>query len=264
MNPFYFGTGDRRIFGVYEAARRGARKQAAVLCHPWGSEYLHAHRSIRQLSNMLADAGIHALRFDYFGTGDSAGDLVEADMRGWDTDIQSAIEELASIAGVTDIALIGLRLGATLAAHAAAKCPANVCSLVMWDPVVSGPEYIQELLSGRPAEISGCLQTSARAIASGGGYEIVGFPLTAAMVSEFHRIDLTALTSELPARTLVVASHRVASHQQLERAFARRSAGPLAVEYIAGVPAWIERPLGHPHAGMVPVKTLQRIVEWLA
>ena len=37
-------------------------------------EYMRTHKAVRQLTMMLAKAGYHLLRFDYFGTGDSAGD----------------------------------------------------------------------------------------------------------------------------------------------------------------------------------------------
>jgi len=67
MNVFYFGAGERRLFGVYTPARHGGRR-GAVLCPPWGQEYLRAHRSIAQLANTLATAGVHVLRFDYSGT----------------------------------------------------------------------------------------------------------------------------------------------------------------------------------------------------
>ena len=46
-----------------------------MLCYPWGSEYIYAHRSLRLLAQRRAAAGIHTLRFDYFGTGDSDGDI---------------------------------------------------------------------------------------------------------------------------------------------------------------------------------------------
>ena len=65
-----------------------------VLCYPWGSEYIHAHRALRQLATRLSMAGFHTLRFDYFGTGDSAGEMEDADLGVWEDDIETAIEEL--------------------------------------------------------------------------------------------------------------------------------------------------------------------------
>ena len=83
MTPLYFGERTRRLFGVYTPAHAAGRPaRGVVLCHPWGQEYLHAHRSLRKLGDLLAAAGFDVLRFDYFGTGDSAGDLPEASLAG--------------------------------------------------------------------------------------------------------------------------------------------------------------------------------------
>lgn len=249
MNPFYFGTGRRRLFGLYTPAlTKGARSRAVVLCHPWGQEFLRAHRSIRQLANMLTAAGFDVLRFDYFGTGDSAGEMVDADLKGWENDIEMAIEELKDTMGAARVTLVGLRLGATLAASIAASRGSDVDSLVLWDPVVAGDEYLREL--------------GATASRSGGEQEILGFALSNDLERDLQAIDLHALTDSLPGRTLIIVTQPLASHAALGRALSERDAGALAIERIDGQPAWIEeRNLG---AGAVPVKVLQRIVQWIS
>jgi len=95
MNPLFFGTGARRLFGVYAPGSAGTlTARAAVICYPWGPEYLRAHRSMKHLSTRLARSGLHVLRFDYFGTGDSAGEMTEGDLRGWEDDVETAIDEV--------------------------------------------------------------------------------------------------------------------------------------------------------------------------
>lgn len=261
MNPFYFGTGQRQLFGLYTPARTaGASARAIVLCHPWGSEYLYAQRSMRQLASMLTAAGFHVLRFDYFGTGDSASDMTQADLKGWEDDIEMAIEELKDTTEAKRVALVGLRLGATLAASVAAKRRKDVDALVLWDPIVSGNEYLLELmryLSSRPlAEV----KPAANAPEVCCGYEIRGFRLTENMVREFRTINLCSLVPALPARTLVVMSEEGQSHDVLGAALAGRYAGPLVIEQIVSPPAWLED--GYSGAAIIPIKILQRIVEW--
>jgi pimeloyl-ACP methyl ester carboxylesterase len=264
MTPFFFGAPERRLLGIYEAARHAKVSRAVVLCHPWGAEYIHAYRAMRQLAKMLTSDGIHTLRFDYFGTGDSAGDTTAGDLSGWETDIQSAIEELKDTTGSRRVSLVGLRLGATLAANVAMRVGAEVDALVLWDPVVSGPEYLAEVYNAaagrgwlfpRPAE--------ARPADRGGGHEIMGFPLIESVAAEVKRIDLVAQAPALPHHTLVVTSQRLGSHACFQRALAQRPAR-LAIEHIDCPPGWIEWPRHHPLAGTVPIKVLQRIVEWLA
>ena len=113
MTPLFFGSGARRLFGIYEPGRSGSRtSRAAVLCNPWGQEYIRAHRSMRQLAKMLTASGRDTFRFDYYGTGDSAGDMVDADLAGWENDIGSAIDEVKDTSGSPRVALLGLRLAA--------------------------------------------------------------------------------------------------------------------------------------------------------
>ena len=108
-----------------------------MLCQPLGTEYTYAHRSMRQLAHRLTVAGFHTLRFDYFGTGDSAGADSELSSAGCQVDVESAMEGLADIAGTHRVTLIGLRAGANIAAQVAARRGADVEALVLWDPLVS-------------------------------------------------------------------------------------------------------------------------------
>jgi pimeloyl-ACP methyl ester carboxylesterase len=151
VNPLYLGTKERRLFAVYEpAAVKARRTRAAVLCHPWGAEYSYAHRTMRQLALKLSASGFHTLRFDYFGTGDSGGEDSEATPAAAEADVESAIEGLQDIVGVARVALVGLRLGATLAARAAMRRKESVEALVLWDPIVL-PEEAVGMIRSLPA-----------------------------------------------------------------------------------------------------------------
>jgi pimeloyl-ACP methyl ester carboxylesterase len=250
MNPFFFGTRQRRLFGLYTPGHAGGpAARAAVLCHPWGQEYLRAHRSMRRLGDLLTRADVHVLRFDYFGTGDSAGDLAGADLAGWQGDIDLAIDELRDTTGVAQVGLVGLRLGATLAAAAAARRPDDVDRLVLWDPVVQGQEYAAELSRLAPGGADG-----------DGTVEVLGFPLTERMAREIRAVDLLELVPRLPERTFVVASQRLASHGALRAALEQSRRSGTAFEEIPSPPAWTEE--GNIGVGAIPVSVLQRIAQW--
>src|SRR5260221_12888570 len=96
MTPFQFGSSERRLFGVYDPAAHntGGLVRAAVICYPSSDEQSHAYRTLRQLAARLSQAGIHVLRFDYYGTGDSAGETGQGNAAGWCRDIETAIAEL--------------------------------------------------------------------------------------------------------------------------------------------------------------------------
>src|SRR5688572_238868 len=138
VDPRFIGVGEDRLYVCHHAPlapREPAR--AAVLCYPTGHEYERCHRCFRQLAMQLAEAGLHALRFDYWGTGDSAGETPKADLARWRRDIYSAIDHLRRETGAAQVALIGLRMGGTLALQVAATRQ-DISHLVLWSPVLQG------------------------------------------------------------------------------------------------------------------------------
>lgn len=160
MIPFYFGASDQHLYGVYEAAHnRKARDQAVVLCNPVGNEHIHAHRTMRNLSSQISKAGIHALRFDYFGSGDSSGEVYDGDPQRWCDDIRSAVLELHEMTGAARMSLVGLRFGANLAAQVAADLP-KVVSLVLWDPLHASDEAVDDSNVHDPQSLATFLATA--------------------------------------------------------------------------------------------------------
>lgn len=262
MTPLYFGSAQRRLFGAY-APPRAARTSAgaAVLCYPWGQEYIRAHRAMRLLANMLCAAGRHVLRFDYFGTGDSAGESTEVSLGGWEQDIETAIEELRDTSGATRVVLVGLRLGATLATRVAARKGKAIEALVLWDPVIDGPEYLEEMLGTTYAGSGVGERGGPRVPDAAAGHEVLGFPLTAAFADEIRTVDLLKLVPSMPGRTRLIASAPLVSHGALRAELEQHARTDIAIEQIDSVFAWRQyEGLG---AGAVPTKVLDAIVEWV-
>lgn len=253
MTPFHFGNGPRRLFGLYTPAQSGAAStRAALLCAPWGQEYLRSHRSMRLLGKQLAAQGWHALRFDYFGTGDSAGEFDEADLPGWEADIELALDELLDMTGARKATLVGLRLGATLAARVAVRRRREVDTLALWDPVLDGAAYLDELW--RSFGPPGHSQPPAE------GYCVDGFWLTPTMAAQIAGIELLPDLADWPTRSLMMWSTPPRLSAPWAEALQARS--PIAQEQVASPPAWLEdRDLG---AGAVPAALLQRLTQWVA
>jgi amino acid adenylation domain-containing protein len=251
LTPFFFGSARRRLFGAYEAPSAAtANARAVLLCYPWGQEYIRAHRSMRRLARFLTRAGRHVLRFDYFGSGDSMGSSHEVSLRGWEEDIETAIEELRDTCGASRVTLVGLRVGATLAARVAARKKNVVEALILWDPVISGREYVEELLTD-----------AAPAPRQGEAREVRGFPLTHAFADELHGIDLLQLVPTLPASTRVLATAPLSSHERLRMELERQGRLDVKLEQLQALSAWVEyRDVG---AGAIPAKVLDTIVQWV-
>lgn len=147
MNLLTLGTGQRRLFAIHDPGQHsGARARAAVICNPIGMEFVYAHRALRHLALRLARRGIDVLRFDYYGTGDSAGAESEVNAAGMRADLLDAIEAIRDAAGAARVILVGLRQGAAVAASVAATHAELVEALVLWDAVDVAPE-----MSGLPS-----------------------------------------------------------------------------------------------------------------
>ena len=145
--PFFFRNGQYQLFGIlHRPANSVARGQGFVFCHPCFEEKLWAHRVFVTLARELTADGYHVLRFDYMGHGDSDGDFTHSTIGSRLSDLACAINLLRQeIGNDARVGLLGLRLGATLAAvHA--ESDAKIARLVLWDPIIDGAPYMQEVL----------------------------------------------------------------------------------------------------------------------
>jgi pimeloyl-ACP methyl ester carboxylesterase len=198
MQPFYFGTSREQLFGVYHSPEVSTRRSSAVvMCQPIGHEYLRAHRAIRNLAAALAENGFHVLRFDYLGSGDSSGDGDRTTISQSLADLATAIDELKDMSGATRVTLVGLRMGAALAALVAGQ-RRDVERIVLWDPIVDGGAYLAGLkeLQGQWLEDRFGKGTGM----AGAADELMGFPLPELAERQLAAVKILPLPA-LRART---------------------------------------------------------------
>ncbi len=145
----WIGPAERPLMSWLTAPVDETGTTGVVLASPIGYEHWSAHRTLRTLAERLAAIGHLALRFDYDGTGDSAGDQWDpCRVEAWQTGIDVASQALRGW-GVTRLVVIGLRLGGTFALLGGAAVEAD--AVVAWAPVVRGRRYVSELqLLGLP------------------------------------------------------------------------------------------------------------------
>lgn len=186
--PVYFGPEDCPLFGwVYQPADLRSRG-TVIVCEPLAREYISAHYTFRILGETLAARGITVVRFDYDGTGDSGGD--DAEPGRIDAALGSVAHaiDLARSLGTPRISLVGMRLGALLAALAAASDD-SVSDLVLWDPCSSGREFLR-------AQSALFRMLYGKSHPEHGGTEVPGFVLSASTVEELSAL---AAPAALPA-----------------------------------------------------------------
>jgi alpha/beta superfamily hydrolase len=141
-DPVWFGPAGRRRFGWLGQPSTGPAVTGVLLCPPVGVEAIAAHRALQQLALRLNDAGLSTLLLDYDGTGDSAGDANDPGrVEAWIDSVHAAAALLRST-GATRLCAVGMRLGANIAAAAAARVPLH--AVVLWDPCVSGASFLRE------------------------------------------------------------------------------------------------------------------------
>ena len=101
-------------------------------------------------ANAFAAAGYACLLLDYFGTGDSAGELSEATWDIWHADVLAAAEWLEGKTKLP-VSLWGCRLGALLATDVASSAPSRFKHLIFWQPIIDGKLYLTQFLRLRVA-----------------------------------------------------------------------------------------------------------------
>lgn len=190
MEPIFFGSSERSLYGVYHRPESiGNQNRAVVLCYPAGHEYMRIHRAYRQLAALLSRSGFHVLRFDYSGLGDSYGCHDDVTFSDWVNDTLEAIDELQAISGVKSVDLVGLRLGALVAAKASSEL-SSVKRLVLWEPCINGADFEAEMrqyLSDNGSNLSSFEEPS-------GAINFHGYRFSKPTLSSFSEISLQSIT----------------------------------------------------------------------
>ena len=218
MNPLYFGSSEQALFGVYHApASQPARNRGVVLCNPFGDEAIKAHRAFLQLANRLASERFHVMRFDYYATGDSAGESEQGTVEQWLADIGTAADEIKDASGVAKVSFVGLRFGATLALQAATR-RRDVDRVTMWDPIVRGAGYVTDLRRINEVYLRrefGEREIGPERLSPRTGDEVMGFPLPPVVRSAMMATDLCALDPGNVKRATLVTSTRASEYAAL-------------------------------------------------
>lgn len=143
-SPVYFGSPERSLAGWLHLPAGGRAAGGVLLCGSVGRDHAAGYPSLRLLAEQLAEVGLASLRFDYDGTGDSAGGMGDPDrLRAWQDSIRTALDFLRDT-GAPVVSVVGLRLGALLAITALRGD--SVRSFVAWDPQLSGRRFLREQL----------------------------------------------------------------------------------------------------------------------
>ncbi|MES2758015.1 MAG: hydrolase 1, exosortase A system-associated [Pseudomonadota bacterium] len=128
-----FNCGDASLFGI--ASLPAASSRRGVLVVVGGPQYrVGSHRQFTLLARSLAEQGIPAMRFDYRGMGDSAGE--PRTFEDVQHDLRAAVDHFTAIVpGMTEVVIWGLCDAASAALFYGAS-DKRVCGLVLLNPWV--------------------------------------------------------------------------------------------------------------------------------
>ncbi len=250
--PITFGATETRSFGWFHAAQPPRRAVGVVLCRPVGYEGNCAYETFTQMAECLARTGFDVIRFDPHGTGDSGGGDADPDrVKAWLSSASSAIDEIQKLAGVKQISLFGVRLGATLAAKVAAD-RGGVDSLVLWAPCVSGRTFARELRASSSTNNDERVPASA-------DIEALGYLYTDQTLKDLAALDLLKLETAPAKHALIIARDDIPNEGPLPESLRK-----LGVETtFRNLPGY-RRMMVEPHEGEVANDTLQQITVWLS
>lgn len=216
--------------------------RGVVIVAPEGHEALLAHRGLRDLAMRGAALGLPVLRFDHPGSGDSPGERFRLeDAR---AAVLEAMDWMRAEAGVTEVALAGLRLGALIAAQAASRRPGEVAALLLLAPVAQGRTHRRHMLLAA--------QVGASRDDWVDGIEVAGHLWPVEELEDLAGADLSAALCRAAVPRVMIMDRAAAS--------ARRVAPAVAFEALEGLESF----LAPAHEARVPVGAFDRASAWLA
>lgn len=193
--PTWFGPDASPMFGVVHVPADGSARGGIVICPPLGKEHIDTYRGVKLLAEALCACGFAVLRFDYPGTGDSAGEQSDdVALAQFQAGVRAAVDYLRA-SGVPRVGLIGLRFGALLAAGLAGELGA-IAALALWDPVTDGRRYLREGRILYKMTVGQDLVDK--------GENLLGISLSSAAAGDIRALRLPAAIASVP-RVLVAA-----------------------------------------------------------
>ena len=179
--PFFHRIADSDRFCFFHApaiAPADASTRGSVLAvHAFAEEMNKTRAATADAARAFAAAGFAVLQIDLTGCGDSAGDFEDATWAAWMTDLTDAWAWLA-LRSAGPRWLWGTRLGALLAEQFASRCEPRADALLLWQPVVSGAQHLNQFL--RLKTVGSLLKNGGSAVGNARG-ATAGTPATGPM-----------------------------------------------------------------------------------
>lgn len=188
-----------RLFCLERPAPGGLAGQDCVLVLPAFAEEMNkTRRMLTLLGDALQARGISLFVPDLYGTGDSEGEFGDARLATWHDDLRDCLAWLRN-AGIARVHVLALRAGALLLG-ALQDAPLPLGRLLLWQPVGSGKQYVNQFLRLRLAGnlIAGTATEAGTAglraeLRQQGSLEIAGYRCREELLAELEGLELKDL-----------------------------------------------------------------------
>lgn len=245
-----YRSGPYALYGMLYWPVGRNRQIPVVICPPDGEEREWSQRSLVRSARALAAAGHPVLRFDFMGQGESEGAFEDSTIASRANDLRSSVDLLRQATGSMP-AVVAVRLGALIATQCATTTP--LTHLVLWEPILNGSTYINELLRVNLAGqmVSNTKKTQTRqelleAIRAGGSVNVNGYNLTSGFVNEALCADPGKWIDAFRGRLLILANRVNASQASSQRTVEVIQCSPFWKQhktYMSAPPAFLDRTL---------------------
>jgi exosortase A-associated hydrolase 2 len=244
---FFFPNESYNLFGILHEPEIESNGEGFVFCHPFAEEKLWSHRVFVNFARELAKLGYTILRFDYMGHGDSDGKFEESSIETRISDIKCAAELIRNkMDDNSKINLLGLRLGATLAAMVAEEVE-NINRLILWGPILNGSSYMKQMLriniatqSAVYKEVRYNTEALIQQMKEGKTVNIDGYEVAWDLFQQTKKIDLLGSEKQYDRHTLIIQISKKQSdyHKNFEALASMYAKGDLSMA--VEEPFWTE------------------------
>ncbi len=258
-----FDSDGRALRGIVHRPPQEPPNAGILFVHPFAEEKKCSHRTFVEAARRAAEeAGCASLRFDLRGCGDSDGSFEDADLAAWRRDLQAALAFSRQHLGGDRLGLVGLRLGATMAAEVAEQ-EISLSFLALWEPIVDGERYLSLTMRRSmmrrklTAHEGGTEAEAATPDEADGPVDFDGYLVPPQTLEQIAEIDLLAHPKAYPGPALVLnLSSRAKVAPPMER---------LASLYVSGEAEAVRQEPIWSTVGLVdPTPTIDATLTWLA
>lgn len=196
LRAAFIGEAGSRLF-VLLRSPPGPGGECTLVVPPFAEEMNKCRRIVSDLARRECDKGRGVVCVDLSGTGDSDGEFGTARVDRWIGDL-SAAAAWSTALGWRVTAVLGIRLGAILAARWMRQHSAPLARAVFWQPVANGARHMDQFLRLRVmasrmeddrgetvADLRGRLQ-------AGETVEVAGYELSGKLFADIEALDLVA------------------------------------------------------------------------